>query len=63
MQEAEKSTPSSEENIDLGEIIADLKGGEINEFAVIIEGEEKTTWFVWILVACASISGLLFGVY
>ncbi|KAJ4000274.1 general substrate transporter [Lentinula boryana] len=53
--------PSSDENIDLGDMIADFRGGEINEFAVIIEGEEKTTWFVWILVACASISGLLFG--
>ncbi|KAJ4476634.1 general substrate transporter [Lentinula aciculospora] len=61
VREKEKQPRSSDENIDLGEIIADLKGGEINELAVIIEGEEKTTWFVWILVACASISGLLFG--
>ncbi|KAJ3777633.1 general substrate transporter [Lentinula raphanica] len=60
-EKSEKDMPSSDENIDLEEIIADLRGGEINEFAVIIEGEEKTTWFVWILVACASISGLLFG--
>ncbi|KIK71378.1 hypothetical protein GYMLUDRAFT_33531 [Collybiopsis luxurians FD-317 M1] len=57
----EKHTASYDETADLRDITTDLKGGEINEFAVIIEGEEKTTWFVWILVACASISGLLFG--
>ncbi|KAJ3741614.1 major facilitator superfamily domain-containing protein [Lentinula detonsa] len=63
MQEkAEKQIPSSDEHIDLGDILADFRGGEINEFAVIIEGEEKTTWFVWILVACASISGYDTGV-
>lgn len=37
--------------------------GEISEFAVVAEGEERTTWFVWILVCCCTISGLLFGVY
>jgi hypothetical protein len=36
-------------------------GGEISELVVVAEGEEKTTWFVWSLVACTSISGLLFG--
>ncbi|CCM01999.1 uncharacterized protein FIBRA_04073 [Fibroporia radiculosa] len=35
--------------------------GEISELAVIVEGEERTTWFVWLLVCCTSISGLLFG--
>ncbi|KAG8216199.1 major facilitator superfamily domain-containing protein [Butyriboletus roseoflavus] len=35
--------------------------GEISEFAVTIEGEEQTTWFVWLLVCCCTISGLLFG--
>ncbi|KAF9045183.1 general substrate transporter [Panaeolus papilionaceus] len=34
---------------------------KINELAVVAEGEEKTTWFVWILVLCSTISGLLFG--
>ena len=33
----------------------------IDELAVVAEGEERTTWFVWILVACSTISGLLFG--
>ena len=37
--------------------------GEISEFAVVAEGEERTTWFVWILVCCCTISGLLFGEY
>jgi len=35
--------------------------GEISEYAVMIEGEEQTTWFVWLLVCCCTISGLLFG--
>ncbi|KAF8546752.1 general substrate transporter [Imleria badia] len=35
--------------------------GEISEHAVTIEGEEQTTWFVWLLVCCCTISGLLFG--
>lgn len=35
--------------------------GEISEFAVTLEGEERTTWFVWLLVCCCTISGLLFG--
>ncbi|KAF9813399.1 hypothetical protein IEO21_05633 [Rhodonia placenta] len=35
--------------------------GEISELAVVAEGEERTTWFVWLLVCCTSISGLLFG--
>ena len=44
------------------EDIAQLNAtGEISEIAVKAEGEEKTTWFVWLLVCCTSISGLLFG--
>ncbi|PCH37438.1 general substrate transporter [Wolfiporia cocos MD-104 SS10] len=35
--------------------------GEISELAVVAEGEERTTLFVWLLVCCTSISGLLFG--
>ncbi|KAF8838708.1 general substrate transporter [Paxillus ammoniavirescens] len=35
--------------------------GEISEYAVVAEGEERTTWFVWLLVCCCTISGLLFG--
>lgn len=37
--------------------------GEITELAVVAEGEERTTWFVWILVSCSTISGLLFGMF
>ena len=44
------------------EDIADnLAAGEISELVVVAEGEERTTWFVWLLVLCSSISGLLFG--
>ena len=46
----------------LEDVIRDIDSGEINELAVVAEGEEKTTWFVWILVTCSTISGLLFGV-
>ena len=46
------------------EDIADnLAAGEISELVVVAEGEERTTWFVWLLVFCSSISGLLFGAY
>lgn len=34
---------------------------EISELAVVAEGEERTTLFVWLLVLASSISGLLFG--
>ncbi|TFK75535.1 general substrate transporter [Pluteus cervinus] len=34
---------------------------KIVEELVIVEGEERTTWFIWVLVLCTSISGLLFG--
>ncbi|KAF8452813.1 general substrate transporter [Boletus edulis BED1] len=43
------------------EIVQCAAVGEISEYAVTIEGEERTTWFVWLLVCCCTISGLLFG--
>ncbi|KAI8989093.1 general substrate transporter [Trametes punicea] len=46
---------------DVDGITAAVASGEISEALVVAEGEERTTWFVWLLVACASISGLLFG--
>lgn len=50
-------TPSSyEENEEIK-----TASGEITELAVVAEGEERTTWFVWLLVFATSISGLLFG--
>jgi len=42
-------------------VIRDIDSGEINELAVVAEGEERATWFIWILVMCSTISGLLFG--
>ncbi|KAH9474495.1 Myo-inositol transporter 1 [Psilocybe cubensis] len=45
----------------LEDLVLDNDSGEINELAVVAEGEERTTWFVWILVMCSTISGLLFG--
>lgn len=45
----------------LKDVIRDFDCGEINELAVVAEGEERATWFVWILVMCSTISGLLFG--
>lgn len=52
---------SLEKDNDLADLVRDIDTGEINELAVVAEGEERTTWFVWILVACSTISGLLFG--
>ncbi|KAG9310116.1 general substrate transporter [Chiua virens] len=43
------------------EIAQCAAAGEMSEYAVTIEGEEQTTWFVWLLVSCCTISGLLFG--
>jgi hypothetical protein len=48
---------------DLHNIVRDIDTGEISELAVAAEGEERTTWFVWILVLCSTISGLLFGMF
>ncbi|KAF8263275.1 general substrate transporter [Lactarius quietus] len=46
----------------LGDDIAKkLAAGEISELVLVAEGEERTTWFIWLLVLCSSISGLLFG--
>ncbi|CAE7173542.1 unnamed protein product [Rhizoctonia solani] len=51
------------ENVDdsIAEIMRDQETGEISEAAVRAEGEEKATFFVWVLVLASSISGLLFG--
>lgn len=53
---------SIEKTNDFQDLARYIEEGEINELAVIAEGEERTTWFVWILVLCSTISGLLFGV-
>jgi len=47
----------------LNDVMRDIDTGEINELVVVAEGEERTTWFVWILVLCSTISGLLFGAF
>ena len=52
---------STNESGSLEDVIRDIDSGEINELAVVAEGEDRTTWFVWILVMCSTISGLLFG--
>ncbi|PAV17927.1 general substrate transporter [Pyrrhoderma noxium] len=38
-----------------------LTTGDLSEMTVIAEGEDRTTLFVWLLVFCCGISGLLFG--
>ncbi|OAX36319.1 general substrate transporter [Rhizopogon vinicolor AM-OR11-026] len=52
-----KETSTQDE---LYEITQRATAGEISQYAVA-EVEERTTWFVWLLVACCTISGLLFG--
>ena len=39
----------------------DLPVNELAELTVVAEGEERPTFFVWLLVLCCGISGLLFG--
>lgn len=46
-------------NVDVD--VRDIKEGDLSEYTIIAEGEERTTVFVWILVFCCGISGLLFG--
>ncbi|KAH9854546.1 general substrate transporter [Lenzites betulinus] len=58
---SEKGRESAQVYEDIDGIAAAVAAGEISEALVVAEGEERTTWFVWLLVACASISGLLFG--
>ncbi|KIK91161.1 hypothetical protein PAXRUDRAFT_150108 [Paxillus rubicundulus Ve08.2h10] len=58
-QTAQKSDKNSRDAFyDIAQSVAT---GEISEYAVVAEGEERTTWFVWLLVCCCTISGLLFG--
>ncbi|KAG2069398.1 general substrate transporter [Suillus decipiens] len=35
--------------------------GDVLQCADVAEVEKRTTWFVWLLVTCCTISGLLFG--
>jgi len=37
------------------------KGSAELDSAIVVDGEDRTSLFVWLLVACSSISGLLFG--
>ncbi|VDB86463.1 unnamed protein product [Peniophora sp. CBMAI 1063] len=56
--DAKKERPETSKIEDIAD---NLAAGEISELVVVAEGEERTTWFVWLLVFCSSISGLLFG--
>ena len=38
-----------------------LSGGDLSELIVVAEGEDRATIFIFILVFCCGISGLLFG--
>ncbi|KAM5532982.1 hypothetical protein V8D89_013324 [Ganoderma adspersum] len=43
------------------QLVENIENVPPHEEVVIAEGEERTTMFVWLLVFCTSISGLLFG--
>ena len=43
--------------------IAGVGVEDYNEEEIVAEGEERTSWFIWLLVLCSAISGLLFGAY
>ena len=38
-----------------------LSGGDLSELIVVAEGEDRATVFIFVLVFCCGISGLLFG--
>lgn len=61
----EKVVPAGVEeaksDVEIDDVTRCTAAGEISEFAAVVEGEERTTWFVWLLVCCCTISGLLFG--
>ncbi|KAG6830183.1 hypothetical protein H0H87_008959 [Tephrocybe sp. NHM501043] len=61
IQETGRRSSNEKDADEFADLARDIDTGEINELAVVAEGEEKTTWFVWILVMCSTISGLLFG--
>lgn len=39
------------------------EGNAESDSAVVADGEDRTNFFVWLLVTCSSISGLLFGAF
>ncbi|EMD36968.1 hypothetical protein CERSUDRAFT_83989 [Gelatoporia subvermispora B] len=65
MARSSASSEDQEKDVKRFDIVEDISqtnaSGEISEVAVVAEGEDRTTWFVWLLVLCTSISGLLFG--
>ncbi|KAI5119463.1 hypothetical protein M0805_007197 [Coniferiporia weirii] len=56
-----KKGGSIDENVKAELDFSEIASGELSELTVVAEGEERTTWFVWLLVLCCTISGLLFG--
>lgn len=46
---------------ELYEVRGNTAGAHVSQCADVAEVEKRTTWFVWLLVACCTISGLLFG--
>lgn len=41
--------------------LQEAKGNAGSDDAAFVDGEDRVNFFVWLLVACSSISGLLFG--
>ena len=41
--------------------LQETKDNAGSDSAVVTDGEDRVNFFVWLLVACSSISGLLFG--
>ena len=41
--------------------LEETKDNAGSDSAVIADGEDRVNFFIWLLVACSSISGLLFG--
>ena len=43
--------------------VSKVEGNAESDSAAAADGEDRTNFFVWLLVACSSISGLLFGAF
>jgi len=41
--------------------LQEAKGNAGSDEALVVDGEDRVNFFIWLLVACSSISGLLFG--
>jgi hypothetical protein len=52
---------SLDDNMDEDTSFRDDAERQVSGLNAFEEPEEKTTWFIWLVISCCAISGLLFG--